>query len=85
MTRTSVPMSQFRRADFEPVVQRLKQGTSSRSTNLFSFLRWPSADLILDRVERCDPFQSFPGQGRSVCLFQVVELASNVRLILSTR
>jgi len=52
---------------------------------LSSFLRRSSPNLILDDVQSSNPFQSFPGQRQGVGLFQVIELAANVGLILSTR
>jgi hypothetical protein len=49
-------------------MQGLEQGASSCLANLFSFVGRPSTYLILDRVQSRNPFQSFPGQGRTMGL-----------------
>src|ERR1700757_1291161 len=70
---------EFCQRDFEPVMQGLEQRTSSCLANLFSFVGWPSTNLILYRVQSRYPLQSFPGQGRTMSLFQIMELATTMR------
>jgi hypothetical protein len=60
-------------------VQGLEQWASSVLANLSSLVRGPSANLSFDAVQSRDPFQCFPGQRRSVGLFQVIELTPHVR------
>jgi len=38
-----------------------------------------ATDIALDRIQSCDPFQSFFQPEASVGLFEVIELAANVR------
>src|SRR5580658_8883553 len=60
-------------------MQRLKQGTSPYLANLLSLVGGPPTDIVLNRIQSCDPFQSFSSQRRGVGLFEVIELAANVR------
>src|ERR1700733_7071018 len=65
-------------------MQRLKQGTSPYLAKLLSLVGGRPTDIVLNRIQSCDPFQSFSSQRRGVGLFEVIIAFHNfLTLILS--
>src|SRR5690606_32846951 len=62
----------------QPLVQLDEQGPGAGVPSCLPLIRWSPTDLALYVVERADPVQGLLRDGRSRCLVDVVELASNV-------
>jgi hypothetical protein len=60
-------------------MHRYKQRASTCVAHLAALFRRSASDLALDLIERVDALDSFRRNGRLMCLYQVVELAPDVR------